>query len=140
VVETSTGNARRLSERSQECTIDAAGAIPRGPTGAGWRTSGARREGLRHPGSHDAWRVVWPRWKLVGKRLLHRLLYFAIALIIGHWSVPLAWAHQGIGCAGHVWFSKKHGFTWYAVEDPSRYAALSKAQVDEWVRKRWNES
>ncbi len=75
------------------------------------------------------WRVVWPRWKLVGKLLLHPVFYFACALVIGDWSVPLAWAHQGAGLAGHVWFSKKHGFTWYAVEDPERYVALSMAAV-----------
>jgi hypothetical protein len=82
------------------------------------------------------WRVVWPRWKLVGKLLLHPAIYFAVALLIGHWSVPLAWAHQGAGLAGHIWFSKKHGFTWYAVEDPDRYIALSKAQLDQWARQR----
>lgn len=82
------------------------------------------------------WRVVWPRWKLVGKLLLHPVPYFALALVIGHWSVPLAWAHQGAGLAGHVWFSKKHGFTWYAVEDPERYVALSKAAVEEFARRR----
>lgn len=81
-------------------------------------------------------RVVWPRWKLVGKLLLHPVIYFALALIIGHWSVPLAWAHQGAGLAGHVWFSPKHGFTWYAVEDPERYVALSKAAVEEVARRR----
>lgn len=76
------------------------------------------------------WRVVWPRWKLVGKLLLHPAIYFALALVIGHWSVLIAWAHQGAGLAGHYWFSKKHGFTWYAVEDPNRYIALSKAAVN----------
>jgi len=81
------------------------------------------------------WRLVWPRWKLVGKLLLHPLLYFALALAIGHWSVPVAWVHQGIGLAGHIRFSQKHGFTWYAVEDPARYVALSKAAVEDWARK-----
>lgn len=82
------------------------------------------------------WRVVWPRWKLVGKLLVHPCLYAALALLIGHWSVPVAWVHQGLGLAGHVWFSKKHGFTWYAVEDPARYIELSKASVAEWAQKR----
>lgn len=81
------------------------------------------------------WRLVWPRWKLVGKLLLHPCLYLALALLIGHWSVPVAWVHQGVGLAGHVWFSKKHGFTWYAVEDPARYVALSKASVEALARK-----
>ena len=76
------------------------------------------------------WRVVWPRWKLVAKLLVHPLLYFALALLIGHWSVLVAWMHQGLGLAGHVWFSRKHGFTWYAVEDPARYVALSRASVE----------
>ena len=66
------------------------------------------------------------RW---GKLAFHPLLYLVLALLIGHWSVPLAWAHQGLGLAGHVWFSKKHDFTWYAVEDPDRYVTLSKAAV-----------
>jgi hypothetical protein len=80
------------------------------------------------------WRVVWPRWKLVGKLLVHPLVYFALALLVGHWSVPVAWLHQGLGLAGHVRFSQKHGFTWYAVEDPERYVALSRASLDEWAR------
>jgi hypothetical protein len=80
------------------------------------------------------WRVVWPRWKLVGKLLLHPVIYLALALVVGQWSVPVAWLHQGLGLAGHVGFSKKHGFTWYAVEDPERYVALSRAAVDGWAR------
>ncbi len=81
------------------------------------------------------WRLIWPRWKRVTKLLLHPCLYAVLALFIGPWSVPIAWAHQGIGLAGHVWFSKQHGFTWYAVEDPDQYVALSKASVDKWVRR-----
>ena len=81
------------------------------------------------------WRLVWPRWKLVGKLVLHPCLYLTLALLIGHWSVPVAWVHQGLGLAGHVWFSKKHGFTWYAVEDPARYVALSKASVEALARR-----
>lgn len=76
------------------------------------------------------WRVVWPRWKLVVKLLLHPCLYFGLALLVGYWSVPVAWVHQGIGLGGHIWFSRKHGFTWYAVEDPARYMALSRASID----------
>jgi hypothetical protein len=82
------------------------------------------------------WRLVWPRWKLWGKLVLHPVLYAAVALLIGHWIVPVAWAHQGLGLAGHVWFSRKHGFTWYAVEDPDRYVALSKAAVASLARTR----
>lgn len=43
------------------------------------------------------WRVVWARWKLVGKLVLHPVLYFGLALVIGHWSILLAWVHQGAG-------------------------------------------
>jgi hypothetical protein len=75
------------------------------------------------------WRVAWPRWKLAAKLLLHPCLYFALALLIGHWSVLVAWLHQGLGLAGHIWFSRKHGFTWYAIEDPERYVELSKSMV-----------
>lgn len=76
------------------------------------------------------WRLVWPRWKLVAKLLLHPLIYAGLSLLIGHWSILIAWVHQGIlGLGGHIWFSRKHGFTWYAVEDPARYVALSKAAV-----------
>jgi hypothetical protein len=82
------------------------------------------------------WRVVWPRWKLVVKLVAHPCLYLALALVIGHWSVPLAWVHQGAGLAGHIWFSKKHGFTWYAVEDPERYVAASRAMVESLRRPR----
>lgn len=76
------------------------------------------------------WRIVWPRWKLVVKRLVHRCLDAVLALMIGYWSVPIAWLHQGIGLAGHIWFSKKHRFTWYAIEDPDRYMALSRETLE----------
>ena len=73
------------------------------------------------------WRVVWPKWKLFAKLLLHPCAYAALSLYIGHWSVLVAWLHQGLfGLGGHIWFSRKHGFTWYAVEDPARYVRLSK--------------
>ena len=76
------------------------------------------------------WRLVWPRWKLVGKLALHPCLYALLSLWVGHWSVLIAWIHQGVlGLGMHIWFSRKHGFTWYAVEDPDRYVALSKAMV-----------
>ena len=75
------------------------------------------------------WQVVWPKWKLVVKVLLHPIIYTALALAIGHWAIAVAWAHQGAGLAGHVWFCKKHGFTWYSVEDPERYIRLSKEMV-----------
>jgi hypothetical protein len=76
------------------------------------------------------WRLVWPRWKLVAKVLIHPFIYALLSLYIGHWSILLAWLHQGLlGLGGHIWFSRKHGFTWYAVEDPERYVILSKATV-----------
>jgi len=81
------------------------------------------------------WRLIWPRWKRVTKLLVHPCVYAALAFVIGPWSVPIAWVHQGIGLAGHVWFSKRHGFTWYAVEDPGRYISLSKASVEQWAQK-----
>ena len=76
------------------------------------------------------WRVVWPRWKLVAKLIAHPCIYLLIALAIGPWSVPIAWLHQGAGLVGHIWFCKKHGFTWYAVEDPARYVAASRDMVN----------
>ena len=82
------------------------------------------------------WPVIWPRWKRWGKLAFHPCLYAGLALLIGHWSVPVAWAHQGLGLAGHIWFCRKHGFTWYAVEDPARYVALSQAAVSSLGSKR----
>ena len=75
------------------------------------------------------WRLVWPRWKLVGKVVTYLTVVAALSWWIGHWSVLLAFLHQGVGLAVHIWFSRKHGFTWYAVEDPERYVQLSKAWV-----------
>jgi hypothetical protein len=76
------------------------------------------------------WRLVWPKWKLFGKLLLHPCVYAILSVYIGHWSIAIAWIHQGLlGLGGHIWFSRKHGFTWYAVEDPERYMRLSKAMV-----------
>jgi len=76
------------------------------------------------------WRLVWPRWKLVAKVVVHPFLYAILSIFLGAWSILIAWIHQGVlGLGGHIWFSRRHGFTWYAVEDPDRYVALSKAMV-----------
>jgi hypothetical protein len=76
------------------------------------------------------WRVTWPKWKLVIKLLLHPCIYALLAVYIGHWSVLVAWVHQVVlGLGGHIWFCRKYGFTWYAVEDPERYIQLSKESV-----------
>ena len=76
------------------------------------------------------WCLVWPRWKLVVKILLHPCLYAALSFYVGHWSVLLAWLHQGLfGLGGHIWFCSKHGFTWYAVEDPQCYVRISREAV-----------
>jgi hypothetical protein len=76
------------------------------------------------------WRLVWPKWKLLSKLVLHPCIYAVLSLYIGHWSIVIAWLHQGLlGLGGHIWFSRKHGFTWYAVEDPERYVSLSKKMV-----------
>jgi hypothetical protein len=76
------------------------------------------------------WRLVWPRWKLIVKLLVQPIVYALLSMLIGHWSVLVAWIHQGVfGLGAHIWFSRKHGFTWYAVEDPARYVQLSKQMV-----------
>jgi hypothetical protein len=75
------------------------------------------------------WRLIWPKWKLFGKVLLHPCIYALLSHYVGHWSVVIAWLHQGLGLGGHIWFSQKHGFTWYAVEDPERYVRSSRAAV-----------
>jgi hypothetical protein len=76
------------------------------------------------------WRLVWPRWKLFAKLLVHPCIYVILSVYLGHWSVGIAWIHQGLlGLGGHIWFSRKHGFTWYAVEDSERYVSLSKKMV-----------
>jgi hypothetical protein len=75
------------------------------------------------------WGVTWPKWKLAAKLVLHPCVYALLSVYIGHWSVLVAWVHQGFGLGGHIWLSRKHGFTWYAVEDPERYVQLSKVWV-----------
>ena len=75
------------------------------------------------------WRLVWPRWKLAGKAVFYFGVVALLSATIGPWSVVVAWLHQGLGIGAHIHFSRKHGFTWYAVEDPERYVALSKAAV-----------
>jgi hypothetical protein len=75
------------------------------------------------------WRLVWPRWKLFGKTVAYIGSIAVLSTFIGHWSVLLGWLHQGIGLGFHIWFCRRHGFTWYAVEDPDRYVALSKRMV-----------
>lgn len=78
------------------------------------------------------WRLIWPRWKLYGKSVAYVGGVAILSLLLGHWSILLGWVHQALGLGFHVWFCRKHGFTWYAVEDPIRYVALSK----EWVGQR----
>ena len=80
-------------------------------------------------GMAATWRLVWPRWKIAGKTAFYLGAVAALSLAIGHWSVVLAWLHQAVGLGIHIWFSRRHGFTWYAVEDPERYVALSKEMV-----------
>ena len=75
------------------------------------------------------WRLIWPRWKAVGKAVAYFLAVGVLSLFIGHWSVVLAWIHQGIGMVFHIRFCRTHGFTWYAVEDPDRYVELSMRSV-----------
>ncbi|MEQ9401617.1 MAG: hypothetical protein RJQ04_20800 [Longimicrobiales bacterium] len=76
------------------------------------------------------WRLVWPRWKLVGKLIVHPSIYAILSVYIGSWTIAVAWLHQGVfGLGVHIWFSRRHGFTWYAVEDPERYVAASKEMV-----------
>lgn len=75
------------------------------------------------------WRLVWPRWKLLGKVAAYLTAVGALSTFVGSWSVLLAWLHQALGIAFHIRFCGRHGFTWYAVEDPERYVALSKASV-----------
>lgn len=73
------------------------------------------------------WRLVWPRWKLFAKILIHPCIYLILSIYIHHWSILLAWLHQGVlGLGGHIWFSRKHGFKWYAVDDVELYIDLSK--------------
>lgn len=58
------------------------------------------------------WRLVWPRWKLIVQLLLHPIIYVILAVFIAHWSVLIAWVHQGLfGLGMHIWFSRRHGFT-----------------------------
>lgn len=76
------------------------------------------------------WRLVWPRWKLFAKLVTHPILYAVLSLGIGHWSVLIAWIHQGVlGLGVHIWFCKRHGFKWYAVEDPDCYMQIGKDAV-----------
>jgi len=80
-------------------------------------------------GIANTWRLIWPRWKVLGKAIAYFAGVGLLSLLIGHWSLLLAFAHQGLGLAVHIWFCNRHGFTWYAVEDTERYVALSKQMV-----------
>jgi hypothetical protein len=74
-------------------------------------------------------RLIWPRWKLPGKVVFYVLGIALLSLWIGPWSVAIGWLHQLTGIFFHIRFSRRHGFTWYAVEDPERYVALSREAV-----------
>jgi len=77
-------------------------------------------------GLFSTWRLIWPWWKRLGKPIAFFLSVGLLSQIIGHWSLLFAVLHQVFGIGVHIWFSRKHGFTWYAVEDPERYIARSK--------------
>ena len=74
-------------------------------------------------------RLIWPTWKVPLKGIFYFSAVAWLSTVIGHYSLIFAFIHQGIGLVGHLWFCRVHGFTWYAVEDPERYVALSKAAV-----------
>lgn len=74
-------------------------------------------------------RLIWPRWKLPGKLVFYVGGVALLSLWIGTWSVVVGWTHQLLGIVFHIRFSRRHGFTWYAVEDPERYVELSRAAV-----------
>lgn len=42
------------------------------------------------------WRLVWPRWKLVAKVVVHPFLYAILSIFLGAWSILIAWIHQGV--------------------------------------------
>ena len=65
----------------------------------------------------------------MGKAVFYFGVVALLSAVIGHWSVLVGWLHQLLGLAFHIHFSRKHGFSWWAVEDPERYVALSKAMV-----------
>ena len=73
-----------------------------------------------------SWRIVWPRWKLYGKAMFYFSATALLSWTIGHYSVLVMWLHQALGLVFHIAFCRRHGFTWYAVEDPERYVELSK--------------
>lgn len=75
------------------------------------------------------WRVIWPKWKVAGKVVAYVAGVFVLSLFIGHWSILVGWLHQLIGFGFHIWFCSRHGFTWYAVENPDLYVQLSKQSV-----------
>lgn len=74
-------------------------------------------------------RLVWPRWKLAGKAVFYLGGVAFLSWWIGPWSILVGWLHQGLGIGVHIVFCRRHGFTWYAVEDPDRYVRLSKEAV-----------
>lgn len=75
------------------------------------------------------WRLIWPRWKVAGKVVAYLGMVAGLSIVIGHWSVLVGLLHQAVGIAFHIRFCRRHGFTWYAVEDPGRYVALSMESV-----------
>jgi len=75
------------------------------------------------------WRLVWPKWKIAGKGLFSLGVTAALSWWLGHWSLLFILLHSGLGIAFHLWWCQRHGFTWYAVEDPERYISLQK----EWL-------
>lgn len=74
-------------------------------------------------------RLIWPAWKVPGKIVAYIAAIAALSYWIGHWSVVIGWLHQLTGMLFHVQFCRRHGFTWYRVEDPARYRALSMRSV-----------
>ncbi|MEL6345687.1 MAG: hypothetical protein AAFV53_21440 [Myxococcota bacterium] len=74
-------------------------------------------------------RLIWPRWKVLGKALAYFGVVAVLSWWIGHWSLLVVILHQGVGMAFHIAFCRQHGFCWYAVEDPERYRQLSKQMV-----------
>jgi len=80
-------------------------------------------------------RLIWPQWKIPGKVLFYLGFSFLFSYYWPYFGLAFIFIHPALGIAGHIWFCKQIGMTWWKVEDPEKYIQAQK----DWVQQNKNQ-
>lgn len=82
------------------------------------------------------WRLIWPRWKRLGKPLFYLAVTAALTAWLGAWALLFVIGHPLLGWRMHTRFCRRHGMNPWRVDDPARYIELSKEAIQRLARDR----